>query len=91
MAAGRPAGRPPRHRGITTAQRGRALIDTPGVSVSANAFSVAGQADDVVLVASHRVSLSHSRDVRALWGRITPGPKSGAGIGNVAIDPEQRA
>jgi Mrp family chromosome partitioning ATPase len=40
------------------------LIDTPAVLVSSNALSVAGQADGVVLVVSHRVSLSHLRDVR---------------------------
>jgi hypothetical protein len=96
-----------------------ALTDTPGALVSPNELSVAGQADDVVLVASHRVSLSHPRDVRerlgfirapsigyvnlrvnlrplglgfrALSGRITPGIKSGTGIGKVAIDPERRA
>jgi Mrp family chromosome partitioning ATPase len=40
------------------------LIDTPAVLVSSNALGVAGQADGVVLVVSHRVSLSHLRDVR---------------------------
>jgi tyrosine-protein kinase len=40
------------------------LIDTPAVLVSSNALSVAGQADGVVLVVSHRVSLGHLRDVR---------------------------
>ena len=40
------------------------LIDTPAVLVSSNALSVAGQADGVVLVVPHRVSLSHLRDVR---------------------------
>ena len=40
------------------------LIDAPAVLVSANALGVAGQADGVVLVVSHRVSLSHLRDVR---------------------------
>jgi Mrp family chromosome partitioning ATPase len=40
------------------------LIDTPAVLVSSNALTVAGQADGVVLVVSHRVSLSQLRDVR---------------------------
>jgi capsular polysaccharide biosynthesis protein len=40
------------------------LIDTPAVLVSSNALGVAGQADGVVLVVSHRVSLTHLRDVR---------------------------
>jgi len=40
------------------------LIDTPALLVSSNALSVAGQADGVVLVVPHRVSLSHLRDVR---------------------------
>jgi Mrp family chromosome partitioning ATPase/capsular polysaccharide biosynthesis protein len=40
------------------------LIDTPAVLVSSNALGVAGQADGVVLVVSHRVSLGHLRDVR---------------------------
>jgi Mrp family chromosome partitioning ATPase len=40
------------------------LIDTPAVLVSSNALGVAGQADGVVLVVSHRVSLSHLRDAR---------------------------
>jgi Mrp family chromosome partitioning ATPase len=40
------------------------LIDTPAVLVSSNALGVAGQADGVVVVVSHRVSLSHLRDVR---------------------------
>jgi hypothetical protein len=40
------------------------LIDAPAVLVSSNALGVAGQADGVVLVVSHRVSLSHLRDVR---------------------------
>ena len=40
------------------------LIDTPAVLVSSNALNVAGQADGVLLVVSHRVSLSHLRDVR---------------------------
>jgi hypothetical protein len=81
--------------------------------VSSNALSAAGQADDVVLVAPHRVSRSHPRDirerlgfvrtppignvnvrplglgVRALWGQITPGIKSGTGIRKFAIDQEQ--
>jgi tyrosine-protein kinase len=40
------------------------LVDTPAVLVSSNALGVAGQADGVVLVVSHRVSLSELRDVR---------------------------
>jgi Mrp family chromosome partitioning ATPase len=40
------------------------LIDTPAVLVSSNALGVAGQADGVVLVVSHRVPLSELRDVR---------------------------
>jgi Mrp family chromosome partitioning ATPase/capsular polysaccharide biosynthesis protein len=40
------------------------LIDTPALLASSNALGVAGQADGVVLVISHRVSLSHLRDVR---------------------------
>jgi len=40
------------------------LIDTPALLASPNALGVAGQADGVVLVVSHRVSLSHLRDVR---------------------------
>jgi Mrp family chromosome partitioning ATPase/capsular polysaccharide biosynthesis protein len=40
------------------------LIDTPALLASFNALGVAGQADGVVLVVSHRVSLSHLRDVR---------------------------
>jgi Mrp family chromosome partitioning ATPase len=40
------------------------LIDTPAVLVSSNALNVAGQADGVLLVVSHRVSLSRLRDVR---------------------------
>ena len=40
------------------------LIDTPALLASSNALGVAGQADGVVLVVPHRVSLSHLRDVR---------------------------
>lgn len=40
------------------------LIDTPALLASSNALGVAGQADGVVLVVSHRVSLAHLRDVR---------------------------
>jgi Mrp family chromosome partitioning ATPase len=40
------------------------LIDTPALLASSNALGVAGQADGVVLVVSHRVLLSHLRDVR---------------------------
>jgi Mrp family chromosome partitioning ATPase len=40
------------------------LIDTPSLLASSNALGVAGQADGVVLVVSHGVSLSHLRDVR---------------------------
>ena len=40
------------------------LIDTPALLASSNALGVARQADGVVLVVSHRVSLSHLRDVR---------------------------
>jgi Mrp family chromosome partitioning ATPase len=40
------------------------LIDTPALLASSNALSVAGQADGVVLVVSHRVALAHLRDVR---------------------------
>jgi Mrp family chromosome partitioning ATPase len=40
------------------------LVDTPALLASSNALGVAGQADGVVLVVSHRVSLSHLRDVR---------------------------
>jgi Mrp family chromosome partitioning ATPase len=40
------------------------LIDTPALLASSTALGVAGQADGVVLVVSHRVSLSHLRDVR---------------------------
>jgi hypothetical protein len=39
---------------------------------------------------SQQCKLPLRADGVRLWGRITPGPKSGAGIGNVAIDPEQR-
>jgi Mrp family chromosome partitioning ATPase/capsular polysaccharide biosynthesis protein len=41
-----------------------ALIDTPALLASSTALGVAGQADGVVLVVSHGVSLSHLRDVR---------------------------
>jgi hypothetical protein len=47
-----------------------ALIDPQGVRVSSKSVSVAGQADDVVLVASHRVSLSYPRGVRARLGFV---------------------
>jgi Mrp family chromosome partitioning ATPase/capsular polysaccharide biosynthesis protein len=40
------------------------LIDTPPLLASSNALGVAGQADGVVLVVPHRVSLSYLRDVR---------------------------
>jgi Mrp family chromosome partitioning ATPase/capsular polysaccharide biosynthesis protein len=40
------------------------LIDTPALLASSTALGVAGQADGVVLVVSHGVSLSHLRDVR---------------------------
>jgi Mrp family chromosome partitioning ATPase len=40
------------------------LIDTPALLASSNALGVAGQADGVVLVVSHGVSLRHLRDVR---------------------------
>jgi Mrp family chromosome partitioning ATPase/capsular polysaccharide biosynthesis protein len=40
------------------------LIDTPALLVSSTALGVAGQADGVVLVVSHGVSLSQLRDVR---------------------------
>jgi Mrp family chromosome partitioning ATPase/capsular polysaccharide biosynthesis protein len=40
------------------------LIDTPAILATSDALSVAGQADGVVLVVSHRVSLGHLRDVR---------------------------
>ncbi len=40
------------------------LIDTPAVLSSSKALGVAGQADGVVLVVSHRVALSRLRDVR---------------------------
>jgi Mrp family chromosome partitioning ATPase len=40
------------------------LVDTPALLASSNALGVARQADGVVLVVSHRVSLSHLRDVR---------------------------
>ena len=87
------------------------LIDTPAVLVSSNALGVASQADGVVLVVSHRVSLSHLRDVRerlafvktpligyiyvrprgldmrALWGLLPRGPRSGAGNGKIRTEP----
>ena len=40
------------------------LIDTPPLLASSTALGVAGQADGVVLVVSHRIALSHLRDVR---------------------------
>ena len=40
------------------------LIDTPALLASSTALKVAGQADGVVLVVSHGVSLSQLRDVR---------------------------
>ena len=40
------------------------LIDTPALLASADALGVAGQADGVVLVVSHRVALNDLRDVR---------------------------
>jgi Mrp family chromosome partitioning ATPase len=40
------------------------LIDTPALLASSTALGVAGQADGVVLVVSHGVSLSQLRDVR---------------------------
>ena len=40
------------------------LIDAPALLASSNALGVAGQADGVVLVVSHRVALSDLRDVR---------------------------
>jgi Mrp family chromosome partitioning ATPase/capsular polysaccharide biosynthesis protein len=40
------------------------LIDAPALLASSNALGVAGQADGVVLVVPHRVSLAHLRDVR---------------------------
>jgi Mrp family chromosome partitioning ATPase len=45
------------------------LIDTPALLASSTALGVAGQADGVVLVVSHGVSLSQLRDVRE---RLTP-------------------
>jgi Mrp family chromosome partitioning ATPase/uncharacterized protein involved in exopolysaccharide biosynthesis len=39
------------------------LIDTPALLASSNALGVAGQADGVVLVVSHRVSLSQLHEV----------------------------
>ena len=64
------------------------LIDTPAVLVSSNALSVADQADGVVLVVSHRVPLSHLRDVRErlafvktpLIGYVYVRPRRGLGI-----------
>jgi hypothetical protein len=40
------------------------LIDAPALLSSSKALGVAGQADGVVLVVSHRVALSRLRDVR---------------------------
>jgi Mrp family chromosome partitioning ATPase len=40
------------------------LIDTPPLLASSNALGVAGQADGLVLVVAHRITLSHLRDVR---------------------------
>jgi Mrp family chromosome partitioning ATPase len=40
------------------------LIDAPAMLAGSDAMSVAGQADGVVLVVNHRVSLSRLRDVR---------------------------
>jgi Mrp family chromosome partitioning ATPase/capsular polysaccharide biosynthesis protein len=40
------------------------LVDTPALLASSNALGVAGQADGVVLVVSHRVSLSQLSEVR---------------------------
>jgi Mrp family chromosome partitioning ATPase len=40
------------------------LIDTPPLLASSTALGIAGQADGVVLVVSHRIALSHLRDVR---------------------------
>jgi tyrosine-protein kinase len=40
------------------------LIDAPPLLASSNALGVAGQADGVVLVVFHRITLSHLRDVR---------------------------
>ena len=40
------------------------LIDAPALLASSDALGVAGQADGVVLVVSHRVALSDLRDVR---------------------------
>jgi Mrp family chromosome partitioning ATPase/uncharacterized protein involved in exopolysaccharide biosynthesis len=40
------------------------LVDTPALLASSNALGVARQADGVLLVVSHRVSLRHLRDVR---------------------------
>jgi Mrp family chromosome partitioning ATPase len=64
------------------------LIDTPALLASSNALGVARQADGVVLVVSHRVSLSHLRDVRdrlafvktPLIGYVYVRPRRGLGI-----------
>ena len=40
------------------------LIDAPPLLASSDALGVAGQADGVLLVVSHRVALSELRDVR---------------------------
>jgi Mrp family chromosome partitioning ATPase len=40
------------------------LVDTPALLASSNALGVARQADGVLLVVSHRVSLRHLREVR---------------------------
>jgi Mrp family chromosome partitioning ATPase len=40
------------------------LIDAPALLASFDALGVAGQADGVLLVVSHRVALSELRDVR---------------------------
>ena len=40
------------------------LIDAPALLASSDALGVAGQADGVVLVVTHRVALNDLRDVR---------------------------
>ena len=40
------------------------LIDTPPLLASSTAIRIAGQADSVVLIVSHRIPLNHLRDVR---------------------------
>jgi len=40
------------------------LIDAPALLTSSKALAVAGQADAVVLVVSHRLAFSHLRDIR---------------------------